>query len=49
MDNMKTNNQASIIDMESKVHDQVVSILIDPGSIYSYISPNLVDNCFLNN
>lgn len=28
--------------------DQIVSILIDPESNYSYISPKLVDKCFLN-
>jgi len=34
--------------MEGKLCDQVVSILIDPRSNYSYISPNLVDKCYLN-
>jgi len=34
--------------MEGKLCDQVVSILIDPGSDYSYFNPNLVDKCGLN-
>ena len=34
--------------MEGNVCDQVVSILIDDGSKYSYISPDLVDKCCLN-
>ena len=31
--------------MEGKLCDQIVSILIDLGSNYSYISPNMVDKC----
>jgi len=34
--------------MDDKLSDQVVSILIDPGSNYSYLSPDLVDKCGLN-
>ena len=34
--------------MDGKICDQVVSILIDLGSNYSYISPDLVDKCCLN-
>ena len=34
--------------MEGKLRDQVVSILIDLGSNYSYIIPDLVDTFFLN-
>lgn len=33
--------------MDDKLCDQVISILIDPGSNYSYVSPNLVDKCDL--
>jgi len=31
--------------MDDMLCDQVVSILIDPRSNYSYINPNLVDKC----
>ena len=34
--------------MDGKLCDQVVSILIDPRSNYSYVNPNLVDKCGLN-
>ena len=38
-------HQPSIIEMDSKLCDQFVSILIDPRSNYSYINPKLVDKC----
>ena len=34
--------------MDGKLCDQFVSILIEPGSNYSYIGPNLVNKCGLN-
>lgn len=34
--------------MDNKLHDQVFSILINPGFNYSYVNPNLVDKCGLN-
>ena len=34
--------------MDGKIFDQVVSILIDPGSNYNYVNPDLVDKCGLN-
>jgi len=34
--------------MDDKFCDQVVYILIDLGSNYSYVSPELVDKCGLN-
>ena len=37
-----------MIEMEGNICYQVVSILFDIGSNYSYISPNLVDKCCLN-
>ncbi len=45
--NRQTDHQASIIEMDGKICHQVVSILIDNGSNYSYINPNLVDKCGL--
>ena len=33
--------------MDDKFYDQVISILIDPVSNYSYVSPNLLDKCGL--
>jgi len=38
----------SIIKKDSKLCDQVVSIFINLGSNYSYVSHDLVDKCGLN-
>ena len=34
--------------MDDKLLDQFISILINPGSNYNYVSPKLVDKCGLN-
>ena len=34
--------------MDGKICDQVISIFIDPGSNYNYVSPDLVDKCGLS-
>jgi len=34
--------------MDVKLCDQVISILIEPGSNYNYASPDLVDTCCLS-
>ena len=33
--------------MDNKIFDQVIYILIDPGSNYSYVNTNLVHKCVL--
>ena len=43
LDKKQAKHQASINEMDDKLCDQVIFILIDPGSNYSYISPNLVN------
>jgi len=48
MDNMQANHQASIIEMDGKLCDQFVSLLIDPRSNYSYVNPDIVDKCGFN-
>jgi len=40
---MQVDHLAYIIEMDNKLCDQVVSILIDPGSNYIYVNPKLVD------
>ena len=47
-DKKQVDHQASIIQMEGQLCDQVVSILIDPRSNYSYVNPNPVDKCGLS-
>jgi len=48
LDNKHADHQVSIIEMDSKLCDQVVSIFIEPRSNYSYVNPELVDKCGLN-
>lgn len=48
LDKKQANHQASIIEMEGKICDQFVSILIYPRSNYNYVSPNQLDMCGLN-
>ena len=45
VDNRQANSQELIIEMDGKLCDQVVSILIDPGSKYSYSNPDLMYKC----
>jgi len=40
----QVDHQASIVEMDGKIFDQVVSILIDPKFNYSYINPDVVQN-----
>eukprot|EP00253_Pinus_taeda_P033918 PITA_33918 len=47
VDNMQVDHQASIIEIDDKLCDQIVSILIDPRSNYNYINHDLVDKCGL--
>eukprot|EP00253_Pinus_taeda_P019959 PITA_19959 len=48
VDKRQAEQHASIIDMDGKFCDQFIPILIDHGSNYSYVSPDLVDNCGLS-
>jgi len=48
LDNRQANHQASFIDMDGKICDQAVSILIEPRSNYSHVNPDVVDKCGLN-
>jgi len=43
VDKRKVDHQSSIIEMDNKLCDQVVYILIDLRYNYSYINPDLVD------
>ena len=48
MDNREAYNQATIVEIEGKVSNTSISILIDPGSYQSYVSPKIVDLCKLD-
>jgi hypothetical protein len=43
LDNNQANHQASVVEIEGMISNHLVSILIDPGSNLSYISPKVVD------
>jgi hypothetical protein len=47
MDNKQVDHQALGVDMEGMISNHLVSILIDPGSNLSFVSPQTVDKCKL--
>jgi hypothetical protein len=47
LDNRKYNHQASVVEMEGMIANHLISILIDPGSNLSYISPQTIEKCKL--
>ena len=46
-DNHQEDHQSSMIEIEGKINDLSISILIDFGASYSYASTNLVERCKL--
>jgi hypothetical protein len=47
LDNRQADHQASVVEMEGMITNHLVSILIDPGSNLSYVSPQTVEKCKL--
>jgi hypothetical protein len=47
LDNRQDDHQASVVEMEGMISNHPVSILIDPGSNLSYVSPQTVEKCKL--
>jgi len=43
VDDRKVDHQSTIVDVEGKIHDNIISILIDQGASLSYITPSLVE------
>ena len=43
LENRQAEHQATMVEMEDKISDLPVSVLIDPGASLSYISPNIVE------
>ena len=43
LENMQANYQTSMVEVEGKLNQIPISILIDPGASLSYISPDLVE------
>ena len=48
LENRKANYQTSMVEVEGKINQIPISILIDPGASLRYISPNLVEKCNLS-
>jgi hypothetical protein len=44
LDNNQDDHQASVVEIEGMIFNQLVSVLIDPGSNLSYIAPKSIDN-----
>ena len=49
LDKKMEEHKTYIFEMDGKLCDQVISILIDSRSNYIYVSPDLVDKCVLSN
>lgn len=47
VDNLQADHQEYIIEMEGKLQEKMISILIDTSSNYSYVSPELLVKCGL--
>ena len=48
LDNRQADHQTSIIEMDGKLCDQFISILIDLRFNYTYVSTKFVDKCGLS-
>jgi hypothetical protein len=47
LDNHQADHQSTVVEVEGKIAKQSISILIDPGSTHSYVSPKVVEGCSL--
>ena len=47
LENRQADHQISIVEIESMINNQPISILIDLGASLSYIRPRIVDLCKL--
>ena len=48
LENRQAYYQTSMVEVEGKINQIPIAILIDPRSSLSYISPNLVEKCKLH-
>ena len=48
LENRQVDYQTSMVEVEGKLNQIPISILIDPGSSLIYISPDLVEKCKLS-
>jgi hypothetical protein len=47
VENWQADHQASMVELEGIIAKQPISILIDPRSKLSYVSPQVVETCAL--
>jgi hypothetical protein len=47
LDNRQADHQALVVEMEGMISNHIVSILINHGSNLSYVSPQIVEKCNL--
>ena len=47
LENRQAEHETSMVEVEGRIKNQPISILIDPGTNLSYISPRIVDLCKL--
>ena len=48
LEDRQANHQSTMLDVEGKISNTYVSILIDLGSSLSYIAPRVVEKCKLS-
>lgn len=48
VDNKQVGHQASVIEMDGKICDQVIYVMIDLGSNHTYVGPDFMDKCSLS-
>jgi predicted aspartyl protease len=44
IDGRQADHQSSVVEVEGKIHDTRISVLIDPGATLSYITPDVVES-----
>ena len=45
LEDRQEDHQSTVVEVAGKIVEQSVSILIEPGSTHSYITPRVVDIC----
>ena len=45
LENSQAEHQATMVEMEGKIADQYIIVLIYPGASLSYITPQVVEKC----
>ena len=45
LEDCQEDHQSTVVEVAGKIVEESISILIDPGSTHSYITPRVVDIC----